>query len=499
MIYICSIKKITTTCPSLREAYSNLNLPTLEKPVLPKLCIVYGIWLTKMYSRIVLNDVEKKVVNLLKKTADFIESKSSSSSSLEVRLAGGWVRDKLLGLSSDDLDVTLNKVTGVDFANSIFEYVHSLDSDSVIPYKDALGKLTVNPDQSKHLETATLSLFDLDIDFVGLRAESYDDKSRIPSVTPGTVETDALRRDFTVNTLFFNIRTEKIEDITKRGYKDLQTKVLVTPISPLQSFLEDPLRILRGIRFASRFEFTIDPSVVSAIQDPKVCKAFEKKVSKERVGEEIEKMLKGANAKLALQLLYSTNTYQFTFDTLPAEKEFQIPKALEATESLFQSLALTFPKLMKLSEDEKIGLWLYVALIPWSSQTVMVKKKQFYIPAIIAKDKLKLRSTYVNQLNQCCTFNPIFDELVNDTSTKNCSSIGSLIRQLNKSWEVVFLTSVIYSCCKTPAASVSNTFSSYKSLYDFIYDKNLQNAYNMKPLLDVCNSFISVNNIERIS
>ncbi|EPX70971.1 ATP(CTP) tRNA nucleotidyltransferase [Schizosaccharomyces octosporus yFS286] len=437
-----------------------------------------------MSTKIILSDVEKNVVNLLKKTAEFIEQSRGGNATVEVRLAGGWVRDKLLGFSSDDLDVTLNKINGIDFAKAILEYVNVLDPKIAIPYKQSIGKLTVNPDQSKHLETATLSLYGLDIDFVGLREEIYDDKSRIPVVHQGTIETDTYRRDFTLNSLFYNIRSEQIEDITKRGFTDLKNRNLVTPISPIRSFLEDPLRILRGLRFASRFKFTLDPSLHDAVQNLGVQKAFNIKVSKERVGEEVEKMLRGPNPDLSLHLIYSSGASSFMFGPIPDGKNKVPQKSVEAAIHLFKQFQELFSKLPSLSDDDRFSIWLFTALLPWAQQSIIQKKKLTFIPAVLARDNLKLNNHVITQLNTSCLYADVFDALANDLAKATRSEIGNVVRQIGKNWAVAFLSSLLYSYCKREDEKISDVFMKFSNLYSLIYDQNLQKSYEIKPLLD---------------
>eukprot|EP00981_Chlorochromonas_danica_P003315 scaffold644_cov168-Ochromonas_danica.AAC.7 len=105
-----------------------------------------------------------------------------------LRVAGGWVRDKLLGKESHDIDIALDDLSGLDFANLVNEYllIHGLETHTI-------AVIQANPDQSKHLETANLRVLGFDIDCVNLRAESYAD-SRIPEIRIGTAEEDALRR-----------------------------------------------------------------------------------------------------------------------------------------------------------------------------------------------------------------------------------------------------------------------------------------------------------------
>lgn len=91
------------------------------------------------------------------------------------------------------------------------------------------------------------------IDLVNLRSEKYTDDSRVPVIEIGSPEEDALRRDLTINALFYNINEQKVEDFTGKGLEDLQNGIIRTPLDPLQTFLDDPLRVLRTIRFACRF------------------------------------------------------------------------------------------------------------------------------------------------------------------------------------------------------------------------------------------------------
>jgi len=99
------------------------------------------------------------------------------------------------------------------------------------------GVVQANPDQSKHLETAVLRLWDMPVDFAALRAESYTD-SRIPLIVEGTAEEDAFRRDLTVNGLYFNVHTEEVEDYTGMGLYDIERRLLRTPLDPMITFME---------------------------------------------------------------------------------------------------------------------------------------------------------------------------------------------------------------------------------------------------------------------
>ena len=257
----------------------------------------------------------------------------------EARIAGGWVRDKLLQLPSHDLDVSLSTLTGHNFALFLQAYLAS-DAFAATPLKatmDAhahgataishIGKIAANPEQSKNLETATARVLGLDVDFVNLRKEVYEGGSRIPIMSFGTPYEDAMRRDMTVNALFYNVHTQRVEDWTGHGLDDLRTGLVRTPLEPAATFEDDPLRILRCIRFASRFGYAVHPSIVACLagtETPEahtraetLREALSRKVSRERVGIEVDKMLAGPDPRRALTLLAELHLYPAVFQPPP--------------------------------------------------------------------------------------------------------------------------------------------------------------------------------------
>ena len=172
---------------------------------------------------------------------------------------------QLLGLSSDDIDIALDDMFGEDFAKLIKE--HSITSEV---QSSGFGVIKANSEKSKHLETATIRVEDQWIDLVNLRSEKYTENSRVPEIEIGTPEEDAYRRDLTINSMFYNINEQKVEDFTQKGIDDLRKGIIRTPLEPMQTFLDDPLRILRTVRFATRFGFEIDPSILTAAKNEKI-------------------------------------------------------------------------------------------------------------------------------------------------------------------------------------------------------------------------------------
>lgn len=222
-----------------------------------------------------LSDQEKKIFAILNKVAE--------QHGATVRVAGGWVRDKILGKENKDIDISLDKMTGAEFAKLVNKEMGGNDNQ--------VSVIAENPEQSKHLETATMKIDGLPIDMVNLRTETYTDDSRIPETKIGTPEEDARRRDLTINSLFYNLKTGEVEDHTGQGISDLKKGVIRTPIDAKSSFLDDPLRTLRAIRFAARYGYKMAPEVIDGMKDKDVQNALQNKISAERILKELKEAL----------------------------------------------------------------------------------------------------------------------------------------------------------------------------------------------------------------
>lgn len=256
-----------------------------------------------------LTPIENTLKELLLDVAQYIREQtiakggSEDLPQTELRFTGGWVRDKLLGVDSHDIDVGISTMTGYQFGMALKEYLdipENLDkykknhpdgelSDAIV----SLHKIEANPEKSKHLETVATKIFGLEIDLVNLRKETYSEDSRNPQMEFGTAEEDAMRRDATINALFYNLNKSKVEDFTGLGWTDMQNKIIRTPMEPFQTFKDDPLRVLRLIRFASRLGYQIHEDTEKAMQNEEIREALKLKISKERVGTELDKMLRG--------------------------------------------------------------------------------------------------------------------------------------------------------------------------------------------------------------
>jgi putative nucleotidyltransferase with HDIG domain len=208
---------------------------------------------------------------------------------------GGFVRDKILGRSVKDIDVVCV-------------------GDGIMLAHKVAAQFTPQPEVHffKNFGTAQIKVADFDIEFVGARKESYDFNSRKPAVENGTLEDDQNRRDFTINALAISLNKNdygKLVDPFK-GITDLESKIIKTPLAPGITFSDDPLRMMRGIRFATQLNFTIHDETLAAIaENAKRIKI----VSGERIADELNKIVLAKKPSVGFDLLYKSGLLKMIF------------------------------------------------------------------------------------------------------------------------------------------------------------------------------------------
>jgi poly(A) polymerase len=213
---------------------------------------------------------------------------------VDVYVVGGYVRDLLLGVGDRDMDI-LVMGDGISFARAV---ANRFGIPSVVVFEQ--------------FGTAMLPLDDGKVEFVSARKEKYDPASRKPHVEAGTLREDLLRRDFTVNAIAVSLnlpRFGQLED-PLGGRRDLAARILRTPLDPVHTFDDDPLRIMRAVRFAAQLGFQLEPSVLEAITQMKERLAI---VSQERITDEFLKILKTPKPSVGIRLLFDTGVLQSVF------------------------------------------------------------------------------------------------------------------------------------------------------------------------------------------
>ncbi len=216
--------------------------------------------------------------------------KISDLTGVKSYVVGGFVRDILLGRKKEEFDVDVVTVgSGIELATKV---AASLRPGLKISVFHNFG-------------TAMFRFDEIEFEFVGARKESYRSESRKPIVEDGTLEDDQKRRDFTINALAICLNTDRFGELLDPfdGVKDLEDKILRTPLAPEITFSDDPLRMMRAIRFATQLDFIIEENTLAAIESQ--CKRIGI-VSKERISDEINKIMLSPKPSVGFKLLERT-------------------------------------------------------------------------------------------------------------------------------------------------------------------------------------------------
>lgn len=227
-------------------------------------------------------------------------AEAASQLQLPAFVVGGFVRDKILGRPCIDIDVVCLG-DAIELANRVSEMFQPQPKVSWF----------------KNFGTAHLNIQGYDVEFVGARKESYQQHSRNPTVEPGTIKDDQERRDFTINALAIDLHDSLSGEIKLvdpfNGVQDLTDKIIRTPLSPDKTFSDDPLRMLRAIRFATQLGFVVESNTLLGIADTAHRIAI---VSQERITDELNKIMLSPKPSIGLDLLFKTGLLKEIFPPL---------------------------------------------------------------------------------------------------------------------------------------------------------------------------------------
>lgn len=240
----------------------------------------------------------------------------------ECYVIGGFVRDIFLHRPSKDIDVVVVG-SGIELAGQVAARLGKK------------AKLTV----FKNFGTAQLKHKDLEIEFVGARKESYLRNSRKPIVEDGTLEDDQNRRDFTINALAICLNRERFGELVDpfNGLNDLENFVLRTPLDPDITFSDDPLRMMRGIRFSAQLRFFLESNTFDAIVRNRERIAI---ISKERIADELNKIMMSAKPSVGFILLEKTGLLELIFPELLALKGAETKDGVGHKDNFYHTLAV---------------------------------------------------------------------------------------------------------------------------------------------------------------
>lgn len=263
----------------------------------------------------------------------------SKEENLEVYVIGGFVRDTFLERTRKDIDIVVIG-NGMDLAQKAAE-------------KLRVKKVTL----FKNFGTASFRYKDIDVEFVGARKESYQRDSRKPTVEDGSLQDDQNRRDFTINAMGFSLQDHNFGELMDpfNGLKDLENGLIRTPLDPDITFSDDPLRMMRAIRFASQLNFKIDSKCLEAIL--KNSERLEI-ISGERIIDEFNKIVLSETPSRGIKLLYSTKLLHQFFSEMIALQGVETIEGKSHKDNFYHTLEV-LDNVAEKSED----LWLRWAAI----------------------------------------------------------------------------------------------------------------------------------------
>lgn len=295
-------------------------------------------------------DIQEPMLHTLGKIAD--------ERGVELYAVGGWVRDYFMGRIVQDIDCT---VVG-DSLNFAEIVAHYFSSKAVI---------------YERFRTALVPVGDYKLEFVGTRKEEYLSHSRKPIVSEGTLEDDLRRRDFTINAMAVSLNSKtfgKIVDIFD-GQEDLEQKILRTPLDPVVTFSDDPLRMMRAARFTARLGFTLMPEIKEAMTQMADRITI---ISQERITDEFLKMLAAPKPSIGLTILYETGLLKYVLpevERLAGIDLVQIGEQEYAHKDVFYHTLQVLDNLAAVSDN----LWLRFATL---MHDIAKPKTKRFLPGI---------------------------------------------------------------------------------------------------------------------
>jgi poly(A) polymerase len=283
----------------------------------------------------ILNNIKDKTnLKVLSVLKEISEQKNQP-----IYVIGGYVRDVLLNRTTKDIDIMIEG-SGVDLANEAAK-------------KLAIQKVSV----FKNFGTAMFNYNGLDVEFVGARKESYRTDSRKPIVENGSLQDDQNRRDFTINALAINLHPNNYGEVIDpfNGLEDLKNKIIRTPLNPDITYSDDPLRMMRAIRFASQLNFTIEEQSLLSITKNKERINI---ISKERITDELNKIILSPKPSYGFNMLFDTGLLHLIFPEMVALQGVEIRNGMGHKDNFYHTLEV-LDNVAKLSDN----LWLRWAAI----------------------------------------------------------------------------------------------------------------------------------------
>jgi tRNA nucleotidyltransferase/poly(A) polymerase len=409
---------------------------------------------------------------------------AAASSGATVRVAGGWVRDSLLGKLSQDIDLAVDIPP-----KHVIRALRDIEDAEV----SGSGTVMTNPEKGKNIQVETCHILGTAVDLVPLRKRTNNEI--------GTPEEDVLYRDFTINALFFNLHSEQVEDFLpgQMGIKDLlENKVIRTPIHAEETMMDDPLRLVRAARFAAKMDFKVHEDIVNAAKNAYILEKL-KGISRERFGLEVNKALESNKVLDFFRYLVQWNISGIIFQTpspysivnlkVPlgeAEDKFVHEKCLNSLEKLcsFNDISSFSSDVDDLDIQKAILLSSY--FMPMTDFTYPQKVKKAHLaPWGIIAHGLKLPHKLADTVESLQSAGGKFSIILkhtheckdsNDAMSMNRLEIGQILRHIGAMWKHAAILGAISAFQDFKAIS-----ESLHSLEKFVISAELSNIWEWHP------------------
>lgn len=452
----------------------------------------------------------------------------STAAELQILVNGEWVRNKLLGIPTTRLKIGLSTMVGTEFG----DFVNSFYHDNRLKYQTrALDLQVQNTDFSefkrvddrsnakKAFRKSTASVFGLAITLIHLHKDEFEDDERRDESDWwsqfGTPEDDALMADCTISALFYDVEKQQVLDPLEQGLADLDAGVLRTPMEEWDSFWDEPVRVLRLIRFAAELGFSIDQDTKDGMMHPKTMGRVSSRVERASIANELSLMMKSSNPEQAFDLIYELGFYDLIFlnpeSTLQRDVYAQYRPSGEGTPSFLKSWPQVYQSILALKDDAGSNIGQIIReqtnfTLPWLLAS--------YAPvADLRHNKLgTVVKGITNALNMSREVTKLFDsaltnldsiremvDLINKVTDGDLprSILGMQIRNWGADWQLQVLYALLAELsAQSPANSPQlpskyddnamdkASVAKYDKFLAFVEEQNLQRAYAMRPLLN---------------
>ncbi|XP_058220796.1 tRNA nucleotidyltransferase cca2-like [Rhododendron vialii] len=437
-----------------------------------------------------------------------------------IRIAGGWVRDKFLDRqrASDRIEVVVDNMNGRKFCEKV---------NLLLSFRGVgVQEITVIRNKSKSfrsssLERARMLLFDMRVDFVELRSKHYIMRSGLSLPAGGKYVLDASLRDFTINSLFYNVNTNSVEDFTGKGMRDLKSGKIMTPLNPKATFYHDPVRVFRAIRLATSLGFELDEELRAAAIDSDVKAAINHVLWRPSIGHEVYLMFSSAKDNQhveALRMICDMGLFWEVFNMDPSDFGMAPTPGvvcvayMEDAWRLMQRVGLSTFKTL---EEKRLALYAALLLPLCDGRfTGEAVNRRFTGQAVIRflfQKSLRRKSSESEKVGKLNWYAPKFSALFprflasadlkpppadyscdgGDLRTSSSLRVksGEILREIGDPWRVLLLLSTLLyqSTDEATAATCSleerrlNIFHKVKGL---IENMCLENIWKEKPLLN---------------